>query len=81
MAAIFDFMGSEGLGRKRNLYQGGGRRSKMRRGVGGEGVNGIGLYPLTPVSDQDRISPYYIYAISCRQVMRIKKNINYGITD
>ena len=35
---------------------------------------------LTPVSDQDRISPYYIYKISCRQVMRIKKNINYGIT-
>ena len=28
---------------------------------------------LTPVSDQDRISPYYIYAISFRQVMRIKK--------
>ena len=28
--------------------------------------------PLTPMSDQDRISPYYIYAISCRQVMRIK---------
>ena len=48
---------------------------------GSEGVNGIGLYPLPPVSDQDRISPYYICAISCRQVMRIKKNINYGITD
>ena len=37
--------------------------------------------PLTPVRDWDRISPYYIYAISCRQVMRIKKNINYWITN
>ena len=75
------FKGSGGLGRKINLYQGGGRRSKNEKRCGGEGVNGIGLYPLTPVSDQDRISPYYIYAISCRQVVRIKKNINYGITD
>ena len=32
--------------------------------------------PLTPMSDQDRISPYYIFTISSRQVMRIKKNIN-----
>ena len=39
------------------------------------------LNPLTPMSDQDRISPYYIYTVSCRQVMRIKKNINYGITN
>ena len=39
------------------------------------------LNPLTPMSDQDRISPYNIYTISCRQVMRIKKNINYGITN
>ena len=39
------------------------------------------INPLTPVSDQDRISPYYIYTISHRQVMRIKKNINYGITN
>ena len=31
------------------------------------------LNPFTPVSDQDRLSPYYIYTISCRQVMRIKK--------
>ena len=38
------------------------------------------LDPLTFMSDQDRISPYYIYKKSCRQVMRIKKNINYGIT-
>ena len=37
--------------------------------------------PLTLVRDQDRISPYYIYTISRRQVMRIKKNINYGITN
>ena len=41
----------------------------------------VNLNPLTPVSDQDRISPYCIYTISCRQVMRIKKNINYGITN
>ena len=27
---------------------------------------------LTPVSDQERISPYYINTISFRQVMRIK---------
>ena len=33
----------------------------------------LAFNPLTPVSDQDRISPYYIYTISCRQVMRIKK--------
>ena len=39
------------------------------------------LNPITPVSDQDRISPHYVYTISCIQVMRIKKNINYGITD
>ena len=32
--------------------------------------------PLTPVSDQDRISPYNINTISSRQVMRIKKNIS-----
>ena len=81
MAAIFDFMGSGGLRRKRNLYQGGRSTVENEKRCGGEGVNGIGLYPLPPVSDQDRISPYYIYAISCRQVMRIKKNINYGITD
>ena len=39
------------------------------------------INPLTPVSDQDRISPYYIYTISYRQVMRIKKTVNYGITN
>ena len=32
--------------------------------------------PLTPISDQDRISPYNVNAISGRQVMRIKKTIN-----
>ena len=32
--------------------------------------------PLTPMSDQDRISPYNINTISFRQVMRIKQNIN-----
>ena len=36
--------------------------------------------PLIPVSDQDRISPYNINTISNRQMMRIKKIINYGIT-
>ena len=35
--------------------------------------------PFTPMSDQDRISPYNINTISSRQVMRIEKNINYGI--
>ena len=34
--------------------------------------------PLTPLSDQDRISSYYINKISTREVMRIKKNINFG---
>ena len=32
-------------------------------------------HTLTPMSDQDRISPYNINTISSRQVMRIKKNI------
>ena len=36
-------------------------------------------HPLTPINDQDRISPYNINTISSRQVMRIKKNINQGI--
>ena len=34
------------------------------------------LNPFTPMSDQDRISPYNINIISSRQVMRIKKNIS-----
>ena len=37
--------------------------------------------PLTPVSDQEKVSPYLIYPISCRQVMKIKENNNYGITN
>ena len=41
--------------------------------------NIYGLEPFTLMSDQDRISPYYISTISCRQVIRIKKNINYVI--
>ena len=32
--------------------------------------------PLTPMTDQDRISPYNINTISSRQMMRIRKNIN-----
>ena len=32
-----------------------------------------GINPLTPMSDQDRISPYNINTISSRQVMRLKK--------
>ena len=35
--------------------------------------------PLTPMSDQDRISPYSINTISTRQVMKIQKDINLGI--
>ena len=34
------------------------------------------LNPLTPISNQNRISLYNINTISTRQVMRIKKNIN-----
>ena len=32
--------------------------------------------PLTPMCDQDRISPYNINTILSRQVMRINKNTN-----
>ena len=39
----------------------------------------LGVNPFTPTSDQDRISPYNINTISSRKVMRIEKNINYGI--
>ena len=35
--------------------------------------------PLTPMSDQDRTSPYNINTISCRLVMRINTNVNQGI--
>ena len=37
--------------------------------------------PLPPMSDQDRNFPYNINTILSRQVMRIKKNINYGIAN
>ena len=37
------------------------------------------LNPFTPMNDQDRISPYNINRVSGSQVMRVKKNINYGI--
>ena len=39
----------------------------------------ITLNPLTPMSDQERISPYNINTISTRKVMGIKKNINLGL--
>ena len=39
------------------------------------------LNPLTPISNQNRISLYNINTISTRQVMRIKKNINLEIVD
>ena len=31
------------------------------------------FHPVTPMSDQDRISPYNINTITIKQVMRIKK--------
>ena len=34
---------------------------------------------LSPTGDLDRSSPYVISMISSRQVIRIKKNINWGI--
>ena len=40
----------------------------------------IAINPLTPMSDQDRISPFKINTISSKQVMRIRKSINKGIT-
>ena len=39
----------------------------------------VSLNPLTPMSDQDRISPYNINTVSSRQAMGIKNNINLGI--
>ena len=42
-------------------------------------IKSIVINPLTPMSDQDRISPYNINATSTRQVMRITKTINLGI--
>ena len=40
-------------------------------------VKQLRVKSLTPMSDQDRISPYYID--TCRQEMRINTNINLGI--
>ena len=37
-------------------------------------VLGLSINPLTPMSEQERISPYSVNAILNRQVMRIKKN-------
>ena len=34
---------------------------------------------LTPMSDQDRVSPYSINTVSTRQVLRKKKKVNLGI--
>ena len=34
------------------------------------------LNPLTPMGDQDRISPYNFDTIPSRHVMRIKNNLN-----
>ena len=36
----------------------------------------LSIIPLTPMNDQDRISPYNITTILSRQEMRIKKNIS-----
>ena len=44
-----------------------------------EALDGEFINPFTPISDQERISPYNINTISSRQVMRIEKNINHGI--
>ena len=37
------------------------------------------INPLTPMADQERISPYNVNTISTRYEMRIKKTINLGI--
>ena len=37
------------------------------------------LNPLTPISDQDRISSYNIDTVSTKQVMRKKENIDLEI--
>ena len=50
----------------------------LLRSVLGPGNLRRSLNPLTPMSDQDRISPYNISSISCRQEMRINTNINQG---
>ena len=45
-----------------------------------ESTHNLWLNPLTPISDQDRISPYNIDTISSSQVMRMIKNINQEIS-
>ena len=47
MAAIFVFNGSGTVGRKRNLYQGGGRRSTVKNKEGGRGGRGVKITFLT----------------------------------
>ena len=37
------------------------------------------LNPLTPMSDQDRISPFNINTIPTRYVLRMKKDISLGV--
>ena len=39
-------------------------------------VFAVKFNPFTPMSDQERISPHIVNAISRRQVTRIKKNSN-----
>ena len=39
----------------------------------------IELNPFTPISDQKQISPYNVYTLTSRQVMRIKKNAIRGL--
>ena len=39
----------------------------------------IELNPFTHMSDQERISPYNVYTLTSRQVMRIKKNAIRGL--
>ena len=52
--------------------------------MGGTKVYIFHVIPLTLLTfdscDQDRISPHYISTISSRQMRRIKKNINKGIS-
>ena len=42
-----------------------------------QSVNRV-INPLTPINDQDRISPYIISTISSRQVMKVKKKYQSG---
>ena len=41
--------------------------------------NMYSVNPLTPMTDEDWISPYNINTISSTLVMRVKKSINQGI--